>query len=724
MQELPHGYPILVLSLAVAAAASIMLSISAARRRSAPLAVEFMLLMAAVGEWCIGYFFELVSADPSRKILWARIQYLGIEALPVLWILLSAGYSGRIDLSRPRWILPLSLIPLVSLALVFTNDSHGLIWAQIIPDSVAGLSILRYVHGPWFWVSMVYAYLLLSIGTVLFLSSLITSPSGFRRQALAVILGVAVPWVGNTVYLLGNPFGVDITPFCFVASGAFFSWALFYRHFLDIVPFARDSVIESMQDPFIVVERDERIADLNPAARTLIGAGTRDVLGMHASRIFPGWKALIGSVRAERAIVDGFSMPAGSGTRFFDADVSVLRDRRGRPAGKSLVLHDTTGRRIMEEALRKSEEKYRGLVESMGDVIFSLDVHGSITYISPMVMRMSGYKPGEVVGSHYSRFVHPDDLDFVTRGITMSYRGVVGPVEFKLRDSGGSPKIIRADAFPLKEKGKVTGLTGIITDITMEKQLMEQLHQARKMEAVGRLAGGIAHDFNNLLTAITGFAEMIRSSETGGDAQEWVSEIKKAVSRGAGLVRQLLTFSRKQNMQPQPLDLNALILDMEKILERLLGKEVGVVTHLAEDLELIYADLSQIELVLINLAVNSRDAMPGGGVLTMETANADSIIRKGRRDVILRISDTGCGMDENVKTHLFEPFFTTKELGKGTGLGLSTVYGIVKQSGGRIKITSVQGIGTSVEIRFPRHNHSSAFVNPSRRASSDNRPND
>ncbi len=708
---LPNGYPFLVPALAVATAAGIMLCIGAARRRDAPLAVPFMLLMAAATEWCAASLFELVGLDPVHKLFWMKAQYLGMEAIPVLWVLLSARYSGRLDLSRPQWIVPLSLLPAASTVMAFLSKAA--------PASSAGLRLLRMVPGPWFWIATGYDYLLLFAGAVLFLSSLIASPAGYKRQAFAVALGVILPWIGNAFALLGiNPGGMDATPFCFVAGGAFFSWALFRRRFLDIVPFARDAVVESLKDPFIVVSRDGRIADANPAALSLIGADTRSLIGASASRVFPLWDALVRSVRADKAVVDGFSFPAGGGTRRFEADITVLRDRRGRPTGKALVLHDFTGRRIQEDALRRSESKYRGLVESMGNVIFSLDADGRLTYISPVIAGMAGFTPAEIIGSHYSRFVVPDDLDFVARALEMCKRGIVGPMEFRLRDIRGSLKVIRADAFPLRENGKIAGLSGIMTDITGQRQLVEQLHQARKMEAVGRLAGGIAHDFNNLLTAINGFSEMIRTSAEGTDAAGWAEEIKKTVHRGSDLVTQLLTFSRKRTVSPRPLELNAVVSDMEKILSRILGKGISVVMRLSRESAVIVADQGQIGLVLINLAANARDAMPQGGTLTVETAVVDSDMRPGRRDALLRVSDTGYGMDEEVKNHLFEPFFTTKEPGKGTGLGLSTVYGIVKQSGGRISVSSAHGMGTSVEIRFQLRSYEAGA---SRAAASDRR---
>jgi PAS domain S-box-containing protein len=710
-QGLPYGYAMLVLSLAAAGALSVALAVSSARRRGSRGALEFSLLMAAVSIWCFGYFFELSGASDSWKISWARIEYIAIESIPVLWLLMAARYTGRMDLSRPARIAGLALIPLASLIMVFTNDSHHLMWKEILPDSVSGFLILRFSHGPWFWVSMSYAYILLAVATVLFFSSLITAPPGYRSQAAAVVIGVTIPWIGNTLYLAGAySLPVDLTPFCFTASGCAFAWALFCRRFLEIVPFARDAVIEHMQEPVVILDESDRIVDVNPSARALMAAGNRDLIGANAGRIFPAWRASIENARGDRDVVEGFSLPVDSGIRFFQADISVLRDRRGRRSGKVIVLHDSTRRRAVEENLRRSEEKYKGLVESLGDVFFCLDPRGNVTYISPMIGRITKHKPEDLVGANYTHFIHPDDIDVVSGGIRLSYRGIRGPAEFRLLDASGAVRHVRAYAYPLMEKRKVIGLTGILTDVTQQKHLVEQLHQAQKMEAVGRLTGGIAHDFNNLLTAINGFTEMLLVGQgIDGESREWVGEIRKSIDRGADLVRQLLAFSRKQKMQPRALNVNDLIRGLEKILARLLEQGITLVTRLAKDPGKVFADPGQIELALMNLAVNARDAMPQGGTLTIETSRSHPPSGRGKSEVVLRISDTGYGMDEHVKSHLFEPFFTTKEPGKGTGLGLSTVYGIVKQSGGRIKVSSERGVGTTVELRFPcRERHSLA----------------
>ena len=277
-----------------------------------------------------------------------------------------------------------------------------------------------------------------------------------------------------------------------------------------------------------------------------------------------------------------------------------------------MLLHETTERRRMEQTLRASEEKYRRVVDSIDQVIFGLDRDGRFTYISPAVERISGWQVSDLMGRPFDQFVHPEDVERVHRYAAGRYRGEREPHEFRVVSPDGSTLHVRAYSYPLPDGDNPAGLSGIITDITGQKQLQEQLHQSRKMEAIGRLAGGIAHDFSNLLTAITGFSEMLLLDDrVDAESRGWVAEIRRSIDRGASLVRQLLSFSRKQVTQPRAVDLNELIRGIERMLERLIGEHLVLQTRYADGLPPLLADPGQLELVIVNLAVNARDAMPG-----------------------------------------------------------------------------------------------------------------
>jgi len=367
------------------------------------------------------------------------------------------------------------------------------------------------------------------------------------------------------------------------------------------------------------------------------------------------------------------------------------------------------------DQLRTAEERYRRLAENAPDMIYRYDmrVKPGFTFVNPQAAAITGYAADD----YYSdaglllRIVHPEDramLEPVLRGEAPAGRAILMRW---LHKNGATVWIEQHQAPVLDAAGAVIAVECIARNVTERHNLEEQFHQAQKMEAIGRLAGGVAHDFNNLLTVILGYSAQIMSEMAPEDARrDDLEEINKAGERAAALTRQLLAFSRRQVLQPQVLDLNNVVAEMEKMLVRLLDDDIDYVTVPAPAPALVRADCGQMEQVLMNLVVNARDAMPKGGTLTVEIAAAES-------NVTLCVRDTGQGMDEATQKRIFEPFFTTKPLGVGTGLGLSTVYGIVTQSGGTVSVKSRPGAGTTFTVTLPAIAKAPQRVDEDRRAS-------
>ncbi|MBI1875834.1 MAG: PAS domain S-box protein [Acidobacteria bacterium] len=364
---------------------------------------------------------------------------------------------------------------------------------------------------------------------------------------------------------------------------------------------------------------------------------------------------------------------------------------------------------LSREAREEAEEKYRHLVEQ--SLVGVYLVHNSGMYVNPKFASIFGYTPEEMKDISFLNIVLEADRPMVLHNVGRRLSGELSAMEYSFRGKrkDGTVVTVHVHGAMTTYRGK-PAIMGILIDQTEQKLLEQQLQQSQKMEAIGRLAGGVAHDFNNLLTVIQGYSEFLHQQlPASSPEREQVDEILKAAESAANLTRQLLAFSRHQVLQPEVLSLNQVIAGFDKMTRRLIGEDIRVELQLEPALALVKVDPGQIEQVILNLAVNARDAMPNGGTLTIQTANIaldEHYVRQhaGAQvgpHVLLAVSDTGVGMTPETQARVFEPFFTTKEHGKGTGLGLSTVYGIVKQSGGSIWLYSEVGRGTTVKIFLP-----------------------
>ena len=367
------------------------------------------------------------------------------------------------------------------------------------------------------------------------------------------------------------------------------------------------------------------------------------------------------------------------------------------------------------------EELFRLIGENAADMIAVVTVDGQRLYNSPSYEKVLGYSSEELGRTSAYEQIHPDDREAVLQAAKEARTNAVGRrVEYRIRHKNGDWHVVESTASAVRNaEGKVEKLVIVNRDITERKQLEQQLVLSQKLDAIGRLSGGVAHDFNNILGVIIGYSEALQDKFGPDDPyREAVDEIYKAGKRAASLTQQLLAFSRKQVLEPKVLDLNLVVTDIEKMLRRLIGEDIELRISPSPALGMVKTDRGQIEQVILNLAVNARDAMPRGGVLEIETANAEltqADVKRYRYVVPgaytrLQISDTGCGMDEELQSHIFEPFFTTKEKGKGTGLGLATVYGVIKQSGGYIWVKSQPGSGSTFSIYLRRVEGSSEVV--------------
>jgi two-component system, cell cycle sensor histidine kinase and response regulator CckA len=419
--------------------------------------------------------------------------------------------------------------------------------------------------------------------------------------------------------------------------------------------------------------------------------------------------------------------------RVLESTASVISSGAGVSDELVIVNRDITERKRAIEALRISEASFRSVVEYAPYGIYQADEEGRFLRVNPALQRMLGYASAEeLLGVNLEKDIFRHFEHFRRMHETLQSHDEFRGLEVEWRKRDGTPITVRCSGRRVQEEHG-SGFHEVFAEDVTDKRILEaQLRMAGKMEAIGRLSGGIAHDFNNLLGVIIGYSQLLRRKlKSQQESCECAEEIEKAGQRAASLTKQLLAFSRQQILSPTVLNLNLLVKDMEKMLQRLLGEDMVVRIELDNELGTVKADHGQVEQVLMNLAVNARDAMPSGGTLCVETANRelDELYTREHpgsrpgRYVMLCVRDSGVGMDRETIAHIFEPFFTTKELGKGTGLGLATVYGIVKQSGGYIAVESSPGAGASFQIFLPRvdepvtPSHEAPFINQDTKSS-------
>ena len=475
-------------------------------------------------------------------------------------------------------------------------------------------------------------------------------------------------------------------------------------------------ILDSTDDGIMAVDASGKTIFLNRrfAEMWRIPQPVADSADDHAMQIF---------VLDQLVDPDGFLLKIKQlyGTADFGNDTILFRDGRiferysvpmiddGSAVGRLWSFRDVTERK----RAAAERERLTTAIEQAAEMVLVTDAHGDIVYVNPAFEAVTGYARAEVLGLNprLLKSGKHDDAFYRALWATLS-GGETWHGRMINRKKDGALFTQDSTISPVRDAaGVITSYVAVTRDITRDLALEAQFFQSQKMEGIGRLAGGVAHDFNNLLSVILGFTTMAMDRLREGDPlKDELLEVKKAGDRAARLTRQLLAFSRKQVLQPETLDLNRVLTDVEKMLRRIIGEDIDLVQALAPDLGLVRADPGQVEQVIMNLVVNARDAMPEGGKLTIETSNVELDAAYAAEHagvapgpyVLIAVTDSGLGMDDQTKANIFEPFFTTKEKGKGTGLGLSTVYGIVKQSGGSISFYSEPGRGSTFKVYLPR----------------------
>jgi len=730
----------------------------ALHKHSSPGARAYTVVLLSQTWWSLGYVAELLASGLREKVLWDDLQLPPPYLMALGMLVFAFEYSGRPTRKLRRWFGALSALPIAACAWVFSDPLHGLARgsAHIEPDPPFGA--LLYDFSTVELLSFAEVYFVAGYAAYCILRGGTESARLHRRQALLVGGGLILNLLGGVPGLLGYRWlgQRDFSPFCFAISGLCVSWALTRYGLFDLVPIARDAVIEYLPDPVLVLDSKNRLLDVNPAARRLFGNAALE-LGADATQTLPAWLDP-GPARLESTPhVRELTRPDKQAS--YELNEASLLGDRGELRGRALVLRDVSERRRAQESLEKSREdlerrvvertlelqtanaslrkqieetraargaaqaseaQFRAIFDGAYELIGMLSPDGRLLEANRTALLLAGVTSEEVRGKPFWEtpwWTHSPELQAQLRsGVAQAARGEFVRIEVTHRAANGELRVLDFSLTPVfSESGRVTSLVAEGRDISDRKrteqenaQLQAQLYQAQKLDSLGRLAGGVAHDFNNLLTAIIGNVDLARIEDISPGVANYLRDIEQASFSAAALTRQLLAFARRQIVEPRVVDLNGSVSTVQKLLARLLGEDIELELQLEPDLWQVRVDPSHAEQMLINLAVNARDAMPQGGRLTLRTENQRTkppgeLGRAPAGDyVVVSVVDEGVGIDPQFLPQIFEPFFTTKPVGKGTGLGLAMVYGAMQQAFGTVDVSSRLGGGTTFRLFFPR----------------------
>ncbi|WP_231716515.1 histidine kinase N-terminal 7TM domain-containing protein [Desulfosarcina alkanivorans] len=723
-----------------AAAISAALAVYLIPRWEVPAARCLLLLEGSVAAWSFCYGMEFWSATLAGKLWWVRMEYLGAAWTGVCYFRFAMALTGRMSWLQGARGWALFIVPAMTLAAVFTNAHHDLIWSRAWIETGGPIPVMAYHRGTGFWIFVAYSYGLLVAGTAALFYGYLFSRHIGNRHFWLIFIGIAAPWTSNLLYLLEfAPIRhIDLTPAAFAISGLTFFWGTLRQQMLELIPIARDAVIEGMQDAVFVLDIRDRVIDLNSSAQRLLAEPAGKPAGRPLSVVFPQLSAQVEQSRTSGSDDREVSIAGKTGTLHWRLRQSPIHSHGDRLCGRLVILQDITGQKANEAAIRESEEKFRSISASALDAIIMMDPEGRISFWNPAAEQIFGYREDEILGKDLHATLAPEA--FHTRfseAFTAFRRSGSGQMLGKtveiecLRKSGdGFPAELSLSPLRL---GSQWHTVGIVRDITERKKTQEYLIQTEKMSSLGGLAAGMAHEINNPLAGILANVQVMRmrllsdlpanvaaADETGVDLNrlwaymgkrgilEKIEAIDQSCQRAAAIVRNMLAFSRKSDAVLSDHDLAELLdqtVDMAEndflIKKHQDFRHIRIERRYAPDMPRIVCDAGQIQQVMLNILKNGAQAMWGSGDRQPEPK---FILRVDRQDAwgCITITDNGPGMTGETRKRIFEPFFTTKPTGSGTGLGLSIAYFIITENhAGRLFVESAPGRGTAFVIKLP-----------------------
>ena len=706
-----------MLPLVIATLISGALSLYTWRYRRTPGVTSFSLMMLILFQWSAAYILELAATELSSKIFWIKFMFAGVVATPVAWLVFALEYTGRKAWTTRLRLLLLSILPLITMGIILTNDIHQLFWTSASLAHEGGFLLLNTGNGPWFWVHAAYTYALIMIGLVLVVRALLRWPAQYRGQMVWILLATLTPLIANAITIFKIlPILIDLTPFAFTVTGVGMAYALFRHRLLDIAPLARDLVIDGMKDGMIVLDANRRIVDINPAAQKIIGlSGEQQPIGKSMAEVLNKWPHLIERYRNIFEAEDEISLEDGEKHYWYELNLSTLRDENKLVIGQLITIRDITQRKLTENLLQESEARFRQIVENASDMIYRFDTNGYLTYANPSALRIMGFeKEEDVLGRHFLDLTVPEVRQRLKRIYFHQFASKTKNTyhEFPGLASDGREVWFGQNVQLIFEGDQVVGFQALARDITAIKQAYEALRIARDQameasRAKSQLLSKVSHELRTPLGGILGYAELLHDNtfgELNAGQKKAAHEIIESANYLTSMVNELLDEAQVRantTMLQETVFSPAALLQQSTAGTEVLARKKGLqlITSLDANLPMqLCGDERRLRQIIINLVGNAIKFTKAGSISV-------SFLQPSAEYWAIQVKDTGAGIPREAQAYIFEPFRQVDSAvthdNRGIGLGLSITKQLVDLMGGRITLESEFGKGSTFTILLP-----------------------
>jgi PAS domain S-box-containing protein len=669
--------------------------------------------------WGISYILHLAATDVPTKFFWDRVMFLGVVATPIAWLTFAVEYIGRKAWINARRLAALSIVPLVTTIIIWTNESHSLFWTSIELVQEGGFLLLKTENGIWFWIHAAYTYLLIMIGLVLIVRALLHWPAQYRAQMLLVLISTLTPLIANVITIFKLlPIVIDLTPFAFTITGIGMAYAMFRHRLLDIAPLARDVVINGMKDGVIILDSERRIVDVNPSAQRIIGLlGNLDPIGKSITDLLSPWPDLMERYRtvkvdeAEDEIIRG----EGDSQRWYELRLSTLRDENQLFLGQVITIRDITHRKQVENQLHESEARFRQIVENASDLIYRADINGHFTYANQSALNAMGFeRQEEVLGKLYLDMVAPDVRHRLKRTYLHQLASKTKNTyhEFPAIANDGSEVWFGQNVQLIYDGEKIVGFQCLARNITAIKQAQDALRIARDQaleasRAKSQLLSKVSHELRTPLGGILGYAELLRDEifgELNAQQKKGANEIMDSANYLTEMVNELLDEAQMQAntliLHERKFSPSALLKGSTSGMEVLAQKKGLQLSSSIDEMmpDELYGDDHRLRQIIINLVGNAIKFTKTGAVKIHFQCLDQNYWQ-------IQVADTGMGIPKEAQPYIFDPFRQVSEAitpdNRGIGLGLAITNQLVQLMNGRILLDSEPGRGTMFTIILP-----------------------